>query len=1001
MKVIEYQNTSFQNGLKALGFYNDDSLFLSDSYSHKLDPQIEFHLEKARKFNASAVYLRRLFNGTYKPQAYLFDFTQKGLQRIIENEIALTQKKIWSSGEAPLACFFFDTEIKIVDCTKHVKYVDSNEYSPVYLEEHLEIAAKAHHLYNEQFAIKLKSGVFWDEQENKNKFKFSNNSAYDILISWIKKVTEVLIKENSGINKQIINKIIIQSILIKYLEEKRDENEKNPFGEIYFNQFDNAKHFTEVLRLGKFVELLEQLNSDFNGNLFVWKDDEKAIIKNFKLNVLADALEGNSHPDGQRIFEFIKLYEFNYIPVELISRLYEEFLAGDIKGEEKKKNKQEEGIYYTPSHLAKLLIDEAMPLKDYTEVDLKDFKILDPACGSGIFLVLGFKRLVQWWRLQNGVETPRTNTILKELQKCVYGTDKEEQATQLAAFSLCLALCDELSPMQIINELRFDDLTQTNILHTDFFINELKSKDEQDNESIEKQKSTFKEISTQKFNLIIGNPPFNRGALKEYSQIWEYEDHKIKIPQGQIALKFLSESLPFLKDNGIQCLIIKSSGLLYNSTSEKYKNLLFSEFNVVQIFDFTALARNRSLWDNGADVASAAIFLRNAKPDFSKNILHVTFRRTKALRERIIFEIDDYDLHFVNRSTAINCDYIWKANLLGGGRIKMVVESTKLHKTLKEFTDKVDCTIEEGFEIGTNGEKEDEVMYDLPFLPTEAINENSIGLEKLRFFSRDTKFSKIPPKQAFEAPNLIIWENIGEKRFPIFVNVVSFTFKRRLISIKSTLNNTEILQEIFNSFETNYSFYKFYLLATSGETLINRNNTFLLKDFKNIPFISEHFEFSDLDRNVIADSVEVMSEFFIHGEASKAVQPIYLKERDKIISNYGTEFSSVLNLMYEEGKKRFRLSEVVSYGNSFIATIFKYDDKDDEPLFHKNQTNLDIIGLTDHQVSQHLTTNRIIKLYPQKDTIIFIKPNQYRYWLSLIAYRDADKCFSDLAKANY
>lgn len=1004
MRDIKTLNSIFENGLKALGFYEDDSLFLTDSNSSEIDPEIEFHLEKARKFNASAVYLRRLFNGNYKPQAYLFDYTQKGLYSVAENEIALTQKKIWSSGEAPLACFFFDTEIKIVDCTKHVNSVGSNEYSPVYLEEHLEIAAKAHHLYNEQFAIKLKSGVFWDEQENKNKFKFSNNSAYDILISWIKKVTEVLKKENNGINKQIINKIIIQSILIKYLEEKRDDNAKNPFGDIYFNRFNNAKHFTEVLGKGKFVELLEKLNIDFNGNLFVWEETEKTIIQECNLDVLADALEGNSYSNGQLLIPFddIRLYEFNYIPVELISRLYEEFLAGDKKEGGKKKNKQEEGIYYTPSHLAKLLVDEAMPLKDYKDVDLKKFKILDPACGSGIFLVLAFKRLVQWWRLQNGIDTPRTNTILKELQKSVYGTDKEEQATQLAAFSLCLALCDELSPMQIINELRFDDLTQTNILHTDFFINELKPKDDQDLSSIEKQKANFKIISTQKYDLIIGNPPFKTGGIKDYKNIWNYTNKsKVKIPQGQIALKFLSESLPFLKDNGIQCLIIKSSGLLYNSSSEEYKRLLFSEFNVVQIFDFTALAEGKSLWDNGARVGSAAIFLRNAKPDFSKNILHVTFRRTKAIRERIIFEIDDYDLHFVNRATAINCDYIWKANLLGGGRIKTVVESTKQFQTLKEYTDKVDCTIEEGFEIGSNGEKDDEFMYDLPFLPTEAINEKSIELARLSKISRGIKFSKIPSRDVFEAPNLIIWENIGENRFPIFINDVSFTFKRRLISIKSTQNDTEILQEIYNSFEENYPFYKFYLLATSGETLVNRNNTFLLKDFKNIPFISKHIKLSAFDRNVITDSVEVMSDFFIHGETAKALKTITNIDVKKVIENYGNEFSSVLNLMYEDGKKKFRLGEVVSYGNSFIATVFKYDDKDDKPLFYKDQDNLNIIGLSDHQVSQHLTTKRIIKLYPQKDTIVFIKPNQYRYWLSLIAYRDADKCFTDLTNAGY
>jgi hypothetical protein len=58
---------------------------------------------------------------------------------------------------------------------------------------------------------------------------------------------------------------------------------------------------------------------------------------------------------------------------------------------------------------------------------------------------------------------------------------------------------------------------------------------------------------------------------------------------------------------------------------------------------------------------------------------------------------------------------------------------------------------------------------------------------------------------------------------------------------------------------------------------------------------------------------------------------------------------------------------------------------------------LNIAGLTNNQISAHLSVYRIIKLYPQKDTIVFVKPNQYRYWLSLIAYRDADKCFSDFS----
>ncbi len=999
MKATE-QIINFNQGLDKLGFLNDDSLFLTNVVSD--NPEINFHIEKAKKFKADAVFLRKQFTGNYKPQVYLFDFTNQGFNKENEDEIANTQKKIWSSGEAPLACFFFNTEIKIINCTTSTKLVNE-VYKPNYLE-HLKLTGITQNLYNEQFAVKIKSGVFWDELENEKKFKFSN-SAYDILISWIKKVTGALISENGNIQKQVINKIIIQSILIKYLEEKVDEKNRNLFGDKYFPQFDNATSFTDVLRKGMFVGLLGKLHTDFNGNLFAWEEDEKTIISKCNLSILADALEGTAYSSGQFVIPFddIKLYEFNYIPVELISRLYEEFLAGDNQESETKTktNKQNDGIFYTPSHLARLLVDEAMPLKSYNEIDLETYKVLDPACGSGIFLVIAFKRLVQWWRLQNGVEKPREVADLKKLLKCVYGTDKEEQATRLAAFSLCLALCDELSPMQIISELQFDDLRKSNILYTDFFIKEIKPKVEHDVLLIEKQKENFEKLNNLKFDLVIGNPPFKTGGITNYSNIWKYQQEKVKIPQGQIALKFLSESLPFLKDNGIQCLIIKSSGLLYNSSSEEYKKLLFSKLNVIQIFDFTALARNGSLWDNGADVASAAIFLRKSSPDFRKNILHVTFRRTNATKERLIFEIDDYDLHYINRQIAIENGVVWKNNLLGGGRIRSIVEKYK-YLNFGNYLKKTNCVVGEGFKVGSKGSLNPSFIYEIQTIPTDAIEEDRIDYSRLDKLDAMVKFEKIPPQSVFEKPNLLIRENIGIDRIPIHLNNRSFSFQHKIIGI-SNKENPKLLKSILKSFDKFNDFYRFYIYATSGQVLVNLNTAILKFDIMGIPFVDveDDFMLSKIDRNIINDTIVFMQDFIRHGEASQAVKPIPSKELNLIIENYGNQFSSVLNLMYEENNKRFRLDEVVSIDDSFIATVFKYDNNYNEKIKYSAQLGLDLAGLTHLQVSQHLSSNRIIKLYPQKDTIVFVKPNQYRYWISLIAYRDADKCFADLSKAGY
>lgn len=966
------QNKNFKDRINFLGFTEkDDCLCIIDNYTSISNSELLFHIEKARKLDVSAVYLRKQLNGSYKPQVYLFDFTNRNFEETNETELTQIQTNIWSSGEAPLACIFYNTEIKILDCTKHI----TKEYKPEYLVKELKLTGKVHELYNEQFAVKIKSGIFWEEEELKNKFKFQN-SAYDKLIDNIRYVSKKLTTKFSTISTEIVNKIIVQSILIKYLEETIDSNGNELLSKKYFQKYDNALSFSDVLKQqGKFVELLSDLNKDFNGNVFRWDSAEEDNLKKLDLSILADLLSTNKTNlnSNQLELEFNdwRYFEFKFIPVELISRLYEEFLAED---------KQDKGLYYTPSHLAKLLVDECIPLKKYKDIDLKEYTILDPACGSGIFLVVAFKRLVQIWRLQNNMATPNIDD-LKSILKNIYGVDKEEQAVRLASFSLSLALCNELNPITILNELKFNDLTKTNLIHSDFF--------------------ECKAIENKKFDLVIGNPPFVRGAISNYSNIWELENKKVKIPQGQIALKFLSESFNFLKPKGLSCLIIKSSGLLYNSTSNEYKKILFSNFNVVQILDFTSLSEGKALWDNGARVGSAAIFIRNEKPDFHRNILHLTFRRTKATKERIVFEIDDYDLHFINRQTAIDNEFIWKNNLLGGGRIKSVVEKTRQLTNLKKILSENNSILEEGFEIGSKQNLAPESIYNIPFLPTEAISEAVIDYNMLSEMNKTTKFSKVPPKDTFIAPNIIVWENIGVNRFPIFYNEKSFSFKRRLLSIKSLDNNLYFLKKIYNSFDFYYSFYKFYFLATSSETLINRNNTFLLKDLKEIPFIEENFLFSEFDKKVISDCLEYQQDFFIHGEKSKALKPIKQHNLFSIISNYGIEFSRALNTIYQNESHKFRLSDVVQLKNSLIATVFKYDNENTEPKFHKDLSELGIQGLTTNDISAHLSVNRIIKLYPEKNTIVFVKPNQYRYWLSLTAYRDADKCFSDFSNAGY
>jgi Type I restriction-modification system methyltransferase subunit len=974
---------TLNTGFEAIGFDKelDECLFLCESKSNTEDLHIKFHLDTAEDFEATGVFFKRELNHYYNPQIYIYDYTGKLYD---ENTLTLLQKKVWSSGNVPLICVFYDTEIKIIDCTTHTK-----EDKPVILST-ISLLNRANNAYNELFAVKIKTGVFWEEEENKNKFNFKNNSSYNILISWIKELRKEYSKILKDDEVNIINKVIIQSILIKYLEERKDENGQNLFQDKYFKEYNNANSFVEVLsNNSNFIKLLEKLQKDFNGNVFEWTNTEKTILNKIDLSLLAKALNGYVDPNNrdQLVLELIRYYEFSYVPVELISRLYEEFLGED------KRNK---GLYYTPSHLARLLVDESMPLKNFDQVDLSKYRVLDPACGSGIFLVFAFKRLVQWWRLQQSDFSKKpTLSELKGLLSCIYGVDKEKQATTLAAFSLCLALCDELSPLQIITQLQFNDLTETNILRTDFFIDELISTSIQNEETdfdIEEQKKNYEKLKKIKFDIVIGNPPFGRKGKLEggNKKFWTTKvgDKTIKIPSSQIALKFLVKSLDFLQSDGLQCLIIKSSALLYNPTAINFKKLLFSYYNVERVFDFTALARNGVLWDNGAEVDTIALFTRNQLPDKFKNILHLTFRRTKAVKERLSFDIDEYDRHFVNRNDAVNNPYIWKNNLVGGGRIRTVIDKLSKLATFKSTFEK-DFVFAEG-EGGGKGKNLDTNSFN-----PSGIDENLISKDYYKSF-RDINHRKFMP------PNILIKENL---QLPFAFNQKLIPYSNKVVGIypkDKNIDNEQFIK-ITNYLSINSNSLKFYLIAATGRVLVSLNTFVNKQDVENLPYHEGKIEnlLSISEINTINDVLVYYQYFLRNGENSKAVKSIPKQEILSFITNYGSEFTQTLNAVYEQKNQKFRLSQVISlYDNSYIGVVFKYDEQKSSPAFNDNLNIDNIKNIAINRISSSLSATRIIKIY-EENTIIFIKPNQYRYWLSHIAYRDADKCMVDLSKAGY
>ena len=499
--------------------------------------------------------------------------------------------------------------------------------------------------------------------------------------------------------------------------------------------------------------------------------------------------------------------------------------------------------------------------------------------------------------------------------------------------------------------------------------------------------SNYKKIDGYCFDLIIGNPPFRRsGNLKGVkAAFWntKIKNEAVGIPSKQIALKFLSKALTLLSDKGKICMIVKSSGFLYNTTAANYRKIIFQNYQVSEILDFTALARNETLWDNGAEVDTLAILITNQVPDITRNVLHLTFRRTKSIKERIRFDVDDYDLHYVNFYDMMHNPYIWKINLLGGGRIKTVIAKLGELEKLSDYLGNKFCLLEG--ESGANS------LLNEAFLNTHIDNE---------YIDEEYKGSfKNVEKDIFSPPNILIKENIA---LPFAFNNQFIPFSNEIVCIRSIDNVIEELESIASYLQNNLKYLCFFVISTSSKALVYKNTAIKKEDIENLPYINSNISdlLTDTDKNVIDDVLEIQQLFLRNGENSLAVKAIQYKDLKNILSKYGECVSETLNSIFGHDR-RFYLSSIIPlYNGSCIAAVFKYDLNTVEPNIDNNWTDINITNLTEDYISSSLSVNRVVKIY-EDNTIVFIKPNQYRYWLSSIGYRDADKCIVDLANSGY
>ncbi len=380
---------------------------------------------------------------------------------------------------------------------------------------------------------------------------------------------------------------------------------------------------------GRLCELFRHADDRYNSGLFHFRrergrpeaPDELTPALVIDDNVLKQILKGLYYPDSP--------YEFSVLPADILGQVYEQFLGKVIRltavhravVEDKPEVKKAGGVYYTPTYIVDYIVEHTVGklLDGKTPREVAGIgrgkhplRVLDPACGSGSFLIGAYQALLDWhqeWYTEHlvpvveaggtasarevrrllplrageksvlpvyegsGGEWRLTTAERKRLLLAhIYGVDIDPQAVEVTKLSLLLKVLEGENRETLNRQLRFlheralPDLASNikcgnSLIGPDFYDNrQMGLFDEEERYRINAfdWESEFPEVfagKTPGFDAVIGNPPYIRiQALKEWAptEVEFYKKHYVAASKGNydIYVVFVERGLSLLNERG-------------------------------------------------------------------------------------------------------------------------------------------------------------------------------------------------------------------------------------------------------------------------------------------------------------------------------------------------------------------------------------------------------------------------------------------------------------------
>lgn len=962
---------------------------LSDSSWHEQVQMSERMLRLIKDVRCPLSQLSALFCLGGRPLLFFFDNPRN---------VAELHKTIWNLNEIPIV---------VVECRSVVTVYNGFAY-----EKELNTLSLlgGEDILGDLGYFKLVTGQGWEEY--RERLAYHNRVDYYLLknIEYAQKKIQ-----QAAVSRNLANRLIGKVIFLRYLTDRHIVIDFEGQKRALTNE-DLIELLQNKTRLARLFYSLQDKNTGFNGDLFKITEKELEMVSDEALGVLVRLLRSEDLESGET--SLFDVYDFSILPVEFISNVYERFIG--------KENQEKKGAYYTPVFLVDYVIENTVA-KHLDTSGVSGCKVLDPACGSGVFLVETLRCIIDYYVAHANAEELQGEKFQRSLKRLasdnIYGIDSDESAVQVAAFSIYLTLLDYLTPADV-STFRFPNLLKTNIICQDSFCD-----------------TPFEGM---KFDYVIGNPPWKRGVkeydesgreiepeYKKYAKSRELAERCNIFNNNEIAQAFVLRSFDFMQPDTC-CAFVLTSKILYNGQSCSFRSYLLNHARIDKVLELSSVRREVFSQSSDPAIAPACVImyrkLSEGEHTDEHQIEHTALKPSVFFSLFKILTAEKADVQYVRQSLLKKFDFLWKVLMYGSYLDFEFILRLQGLVTIEKELKRLGYVYGQGIICGKENNRVNDIRCHIGKRKIEARDLRQYYVKTSdNVWTMPTAQRGRTRREIFKAPLLLVKKSLGSKDYSASAAVITTdaVYTDAITGVHGDdLNVLRNIAGLWNS-----RFFSYFALMSLSSVATEREQGHNKEKFS-LPYIDgeiyRHVEniekLCEESLSNMADDLKGKREEREKLEIEECIQKgLGMSKVEKVLVDYANNFSIPLAVGNDEGKpirndaegrkflslyanvfiERFRgqfgenlyLNVECKISSSSVFMRFFVESMEEQVRFERgtmDDVEKFLLSFSTQHMSENLYLRKDVRGF-EKDGFYIVKPAEKRLWHTAVAYVDVQE----------